>query len=223
MKKNYIKKIVSIVLVFIMCITFCSCKSSDYNYAEQLFEEGRYDEAHIAFKKLANYKDSQDRAEECLNKKLYISALCHYNNENYIEARDIFESLGDYKDSKYYADDIRSNAKPLFKLLNGNYRGFGGFSRWNTYYFFDAEEKTFNLVISDDEIWTCRVVPTGDDTFCLTELDEFDYDFDYLASYPPDHINRINCQVSDTGDYITITEYYDRYVHGNPYFKRIEE
>ena len=70
---------------------------------------------------------------------------------------------------------------------------------------------------------SCKVVPTGDDTFYLTDLDEFGDDFDHVTMDPKDHITRINCYVSDMGMYIVTDLPYDRWAKGSPYFKRIEE
>lgn len=193
------KKIVALLLAFVMVLALCGCDSSDYKKAVQLYEEGKYDEAHAIFVELMDYKDSQIWAENCLKGKLYVLAVSHYENENYKEALNIFESLGEFEDSSNYSMDIRTNNKILFTPLEGKWEALAGFVRGYSYYYFDAESKTLNLYFNNNTglEWTrtCDVVPTGDRTFYLTNLEEFGSDFG--------DVSKVECEVSPDGTLIT--------------------
>ena len=67
-----------------------------YQSAEQLLQDGQYEEAKNAFWALGEYKDSADKMKECD----YQKALQLLKEKKYGEAKELFEQLGDYSDSK---------------------------------------------------------------------------------------------------------------------------
>ena len=58
------KKIIALILALSMAFALCGCASSDYKKAQQLFDEGEYDEAKEAFEKLSDYKESASYLEK---------------------------------------------------------------------------------------------------------------------------------------------------------------
>lgn len=58
------KKIVVLLLALSMMFALCGCDNSDYKKAQQLFENGQYDEAKEAFEKLGDYKETSTYLEQ---------------------------------------------------------------------------------------------------------------------------------------------------------------
>ena len=79
-----------------------------YRYACYLKESGDTEGAIEAFQKLADYKDSRKKVEECVelkNQGIYADALREMEGEHYSDAMHIFQLLGDYKDSIAKAEE----------------------------------------------------------------------------------------------------------------------
>ena len=83
--------------------------SRAYDEALALFEDGRYNEADVAFTKLGNYKDSAARAAEAADKgqenTAYAKACKLLDDKSYDEAHDAFIALGNYEDSAEKANE----------------------------------------------------------------------------------------------------------------------
>ncbi len=79
-------------------------KSSKYNKAVEMFENGQYEEAKNAFTELGEYKDAADKAKAAysaeINEPLYQEGIALMNSGKYEEARRKFANLVDYKDSR---------------------------------------------------------------------------------------------------------------------------
>ncbi len=123
-----LKKCLVIVIVAVIGITGGKAikKNIDYRRAEALTDSGKYDEATAIFRKLEDYKDSQqmikyveaekmfEKGEYSISKslfkeilqdekfkdKLYQNAEKLFESETYVTAGDMFIELSDYKDSK---------------------------------------------------------------------------------------------------------------------------
>jgi len=84
----------------------------DYADAMQNEQDGNYYLAHMIYKNLKGYKDSDDRAKEML----YLYALDLIDNDSYDQAKETFEKLGDYKDSaEYVTETMYLKAEYLFE------------------------------------------------------------------------------------------------------------
>lgn len=59
------KKIVALLLVLTMALALCGCSSSDYKKAQEMFEQGQYEEAQAIFESLGDYEDSKEQASNC--------------------------------------------------------------------------------------------------------------------------------------------------------------
>jgi len=70
-------------------------KRIEYILAEDVLNEGRYDEAAEMFRALGNYSDAQDRARECAYRK----ADSVFASGDYEKAAQLFLETGGYKDS----------------------------------------------------------------------------------------------------------------------------
>ena len=88
------KKVLCMCLAFVLCVSLCSCKSSDYKKAVAQYEAGEYAEAIAAFEALGDYKDSTQMIDECK----YGAAAALMELGNYEEAIAAFEAMGEYKD-----------------------------------------------------------------------------------------------------------------------------
>jgi hypothetical protein len=66
-----------------------------YNAALQLQQDGKYDEAVVAFEAMGNYKDSEAQVQQ----SLYLKAHNYLSLGQYDDAIEQFKSLGDYSDS----------------------------------------------------------------------------------------------------------------------------
>ena len=73
-----------------------------YAYAERLYKNGNYEAARLVFAFLDDFKDSEQRIEDCKEAQKgvkYDKAAALYDSGEYEEARKIFSSLSDFKDS----------------------------------------------------------------------------------------------------------------------------
>ena len=93
------KKILSIMLVFLAILILTGCDSADYDKAMELLESGNYLEAKAIFVELGDYKDSSDKIKVCENAYQYEQASIAYTAGNYKSAISQYRKLGDYKDS----------------------------------------------------------------------------------------------------------------------------
>ena len=73
-----------------------------YQLGEELFAEGRYEEAIAAYEQVTGYKNSSDRiaeAKECLKKVHYLEGEALYASQKFDEAAEEFRLAEDYKDA----------------------------------------------------------------------------------------------------------------------------
>ena len=88
--------------IIITVITNTSIKAPSYDEAQSLMADGMYEEAISVFKKLGNYRDSEDLIELCRNLVLeseYNEAVTQMADGHYLFAQSKFQELSGYKDS----------------------------------------------------------------------------------------------------------------------------
>ena len=100
--KKKTKKIVAIstpigcaVLAFIIVLINVIIPNEKYGNAIALMNAEKYSEAISVFESLGDYKDSEDKLDECN----YAYGIALMNAEKYSEAISVFDTLGVYKDS----------------------------------------------------------------------------------------------------------------------------
>lgn len=84
------------VLGIALIVSLAACDSSDYKKAEELYNEGQYNEALYLFKNLGDYEDSQEKVLSCT----YFIANSLFKDAQYEKAASFYEQLGDYKQSR---------------------------------------------------------------------------------------------------------------------------
>lgn len=90
-------------VVAILAVLFFVLAMPEINYqrANTLLNEDKYDAARLAFIDLGNYRDSEDMVDECTYQKAY-SLL---EQKSYDSAIKLFKELGNYRDSKDMLDE----------------------------------------------------------------------------------------------------------------------
>lgn len=77
-----LKKCGMLFMVIIICVcTFTACESMEYERANKLMNEGKYQEAFDIYSELGEYEDSLNKAEEC-EKGINWNKLCDYYSQN---------------------------------------------------------------------------------------------------------------------------------------------
>ena len=79
-----------------------------YRYACNLQQSKDYVGAANEFRRLADYKDSRNKVEECVeleNARVYALGLYEMESENYLKAIPIFQGISGYKDSDAKANE----------------------------------------------------------------------------------------------------------------------
>ena len=90
------------VIAAVLLVTKVMIPGNAYKKAETLLESGQYEEASAAFEALGDYKDSQQRIEDCKTAEIeadYQAANELVEEGRFEEAIAAFQVLGDYKDS----------------------------------------------------------------------------------------------------------------------------
>ena len=96
MKTQRIMLVLLIAVITAGLFVGCDSKKKPYEEAEGMFNEGKYEEAVVAYESLGDYKDAPDRAKEAS----YCVAETFFNNGRYSDAAFAFKSLGDYNDAQ---------------------------------------------------------------------------------------------------------------------------
>ena len=78
-----------------------------YNEAIDLFENEEYNEAFDKFNSISNYKDSNKKAEECIE-KIYSEALDFKKENEFETAIKIFNGIINYKDSRKQIEECKN-------------------------------------------------------------------------------------------------------------------
>lgn len=96
-------------------------KDEIYFYGINLINSSRYEEAIQTLKKIASYRDAQQKIDYCNQiienrekENIYSSAIQFLNSSDFDQAKSYFEMLEDYKDSKDKAtlcDDLKEEAR----------------------------------------------------------------------------------------------------------------
>lgn len=93
------KRILALLLVLVMCLSFAGCNVLDYKDAMDYYEAGQFAEAYEIFAALGDYADSVTMAEICKQKVDYAAAEAYFASADFRSALPLYESLGMYKDS----------------------------------------------------------------------------------------------------------------------------
>lgn len=112
------KRIIIGIILISLCLGLTGCKSSDYDLAMELLDQGNYLEAEEIFDSLGDYEDSVQRVKECkynralvllhlkadplleVEQKISLDIASSYASEEEKDnARALLESVGDYEDS----------------------------------------------------------------------------------------------------------------------------
>jgi tetratricopeptide (TPR) repeat protein len=96
------KKFLLIALVVVMALCLMACDSSDYKKAEELYQNGSYEEALVIYETLGDYEDSAKKAKDCK----YEIAVDLFETKDYDSAVAMFEELGDYKNSIIFLNNV---------------------------------------------------------------------------------------------------------------------
>lgn len=87
------KKLLFSVLLIAFSLTMIGCSATDYKAAQELFEQGQYEDAQVAFEALGNYKDSAAKASNCkvkicealIDDFIHSSLMDFYVEESFID------------------------------------------------------------------------------------------------------------------------------------------
>lgn len=109
------KKIITFLLVLVICLSLCGCKSSDYRKATTMFESGKYQKAKELFGNLGEYKDSAEMLSECSVKECEaliedIGVITYYSE--YVE-KDFQKAMSAYNSLTNAEKDCVRNAELL--------------------------------------------------------------------------------------------------------------
>ncbi len=147
-------------------ISDTSCKSSDlakqaeYAYAQQLFEDGKLEEALPYFQELDDYQKSKlyvskiiSESEDEYQKSLkYANAYIAYQEKRYDEALVAFLDLGDYKDSAKLAQECEEYLQKMEKSASTISAGIqGSLALTTNHSIISVGEGTQNFDFSDWE------------------------------------------------------------------------
>ena len=111
-KKTAIAVVIAIVAVIaaVLLVTKVIIPGNAYKKAESLLASGEFEEANAAFEALGDYKDSQQRIEDCKTAEIeadYQAANKLVEEGRFDEAITAFENFGDYKDSKDRITEVK--------------------------------------------------------------------------------------------------------------------
>ncbi len=90
------KKFVALLLAVVLVMALTGCDSMDYKKAQDLYDDGEFEDAKEIFEELDDYEDSEDMVIACD----YGIACQLLEDGKYEEAREAFQDLGDYEDSE---------------------------------------------------------------------------------------------------------------------------
>lgn len=188
-KKITLISIASIVAVAVLAVLTVNVfiPMTKYNAAKNLYKNGQFDEAIVAFEAMDGYKDSAEMIEQCKQGETdlaYEKAKALLSDKKYEEAKTAFNALNGYKDSKELIKEcdegIRADkyveAKKLYEA--GNYEkassAFGALGDYkdnplcNTSQGNHTKDKVFLLSIRETRLYfermeegTGKCVPTA--------------------------------------------------------------
>lgn len=104
------KKITTLVLVFVMCLSLCACGEKAtpemieaYNNANACFSQKRYEDAAKLYVQAGDYEDAEQKLLE-----IYYYAVNCYEQKNFVEAESLFRVLSEAEinDSSQYLSSI---------------------------------------------------------------------------------------------------------------------
>lgn len=108
------KKIISGLIIILICAMLTGCKSSDYKQASELQASGDYASAILIYESLGEYKDAVLKIQECN----YNIAMQYVTAKDYKLASEYFDKANDYNDAssqKMFCEDMISSIE-LFEV-----------------------------------------------------------------------------------------------------------
>ena len=113
------KKFTAVLLIVASLFCLTACDSQDYEKANALFSQGKYDEAKAIYVELGDYEDSAEKVKECD----YAKACQLMEQEEPGQAAERFEALGAYKDS---AEKLaQCQLQQIDQLIQGTWKNTG--------------------------------------------------------------------------------------------------
>lgn len=113
-KKKKLAVVIVVIIVVVVAAALLMTKviipGNAYKKAESLLASGEFEEASAAFEALGDYKDSQQRIEDCKTAEIeadYQAASKLVEEGRFEDAITAFENLGDYKDSKDRITEVK--------------------------------------------------------------------------------------------------------------------
>ena len=111
MKKSRLVCLAVFLIAAVLCLTGCENKKAQYEKAQGLIEEARYEEAAKLLEKLKDYEDSSSLA-------VYCKALQAGESGRFDDAVTLFSGLGDYRDAERMTVYFR--ARKIEDSIGGN-------------------------------------------------------------------------------------------------------
>lgn len=126
-RRGCVMLVASLSLLLVLCFALAGCDQTPpvmelddlYSDAVALMEEGKYEEAIVAFEALDGYKDSDKNIADCrsaITERDYKRALNLMDSGEYGDALAILTVLGDYKDCTERAEECRVYSSYDFEL-----------------------------------------------------------------------------------------------------------
>ena len=127
-KKLKIALLITGIIAIVAVLSFVfAIPEINYQRANTLLHEDKYDAARLAFIDLGNYRDSEDMVDECTYQKA-CSLISEISIDNYYSAKntakeaiDLFEGLNGYKNSDDKINEVKYNvvSNHYFYLYEG--------------------------------------------------------------------------------------------------------
>lgn len=185
----------AVIIGAILLLTKVIIPNNNYNKAQALLAEGKYEEATATFEKLGDYKDSAEMVLECQ----YQEAIALAESCEYEKAIAIFEMLDNYKDcitrktdtqAAWDEDKKRISYETAEKMFDqGNYSGAG-----DAFYYLGDFKDSADRALECRYLQAVKLLEDGnlEEAFeCFLKISEYKDVEEYLNGfvYLPETIN----------------------------------
>jgi len=99
------KRIITLIVIACLCLSFTGCKAWDYGKATKYYKEGQFSQAQALYESLGDYADSAAMAHISWQKADYEAAQQSFLAGDFRQAMELYYGLGMYMDSPAQAID----------------------------------------------------------------------------------------------------------------------